>query len=69
MGCFAPEDVVAVAGVGQNERQHDDRADQQQGLGFGRSRRLAERNLEGHDIRPGADRNTEIAHQKYAEAQ
>ena len=69
MGCFAPEDVVAVAGVGQNQRQQNDCADQQQGLRLGRSRRLAEGNLEGHDIRPCADRDAEIARQKYPEGQ
>jgi len=69
MGGFAPEEVVAETDVRQNHRQHDDRADQQQGLGFGRSRRLTEGDLEGHDIGPGADRNAEIAGQKNTEAQ
>ena len=61
MGCFSPEEIVAETDVSQNQRQHDDRADKQQGLGFGRGRRLAEGNFEGHDIRPGADGDTEIA--------
>ena len=69
MGSFSPEDIITVAGVSENQRQHDDRADQQQGLGFGCSCRLAEGNLEGHDIRPRADRDAEIARQKYPEAQ
>lgn len=69
MGCFSPEDVVAVAGIKENQRQHDDRADQQQRLRLGRSRCLPERNLEGHQIGPHADRDAEIARQKYTEAQ
>ena len=69
MGCFSPEEIVAETDVSQNHRQHDDRTDQQQGLRFGCCGRLAEGDLEGHDIRPRADGNTEIAGQKNTEAQ
>ena len=69
MGSFSPEEIVAETDISKNQRQHDDRADEQQGLGFGCSRRLAEGDFEGHDIRPDADGNTEIAGKKYTEAQ
>ncbi len=69
MGRFSPEDVVAVSGVYENHRQHDDGSDQQQRLRFGRGSCPAKSNLEGHHIGPHANRDAEIARQKYPEAQ
>ena len=61
MGYFAPEDVVAVAGVTEDQRQHDDRADQKQRLRLGCSSSLTKRNFKRHHIGPHADPYAKIA--------
>ena len=60
MGHFAHEDVVTVGGVTEDQRQHDDRADQKQGLRLGCGSSLMKRNFEGHHVGPDADPYTEI---------
>ena len=69
MGCFSTEDVIAEADVGQDQRQHNYRSDQQQRLRLGSGRGLLERYFKGHYVRPDADGNAQVAGQEYAETQ
>ena len=68
MRYLAPEDVVAIPGVSEDDREQNNRTDEQKRLRFRCRGGLTERNLEWYDVRPHADEDTEIARQKYTEA-
>lgn len=57
-GNFSPEEIIAEGGVGQDERQCDDGADEQKRLGGGRGRRLAESDGKWDQVGPEADANS-----------
>ena len=69
MGCLSSEDVVAIAGIAENDRQHDDRSDQEQGLGLGCSGSLPKVDLKWNQPGPHADPQPDVVHQKEPQAQ
>ncbi len=64
MGAFSSENVVAIRRVGQDDRQHDNGAYQQEGLRFRYGRGFAKGDLEGYQPGIHADAQANVVHQK-----
>jgi hypothetical protein len=69
MGGFAPEQIVAVGGVGKHHRQHDGGTDEQKRLGRPCRCCLSKGDAKGNQPRPQAYNQPNVAHEKDQEAQ